>query len=392
MIDKNTDTFITLTFILHLGGYSLVRLITDFLHSTQNTFSMRCRTQVGGREFFRLFFRAPQTAREKMGFSLSKPHRLCLLALTLTACAATPTPGCILPTTQPTYTPQPTLTPTPEPFHPTPTPRSPIIITPMPTTPIEFYQDDTGTLEEQCHLQHTATRVGIGFHGLYALDKKTAFLWGVAGNVEGGGLRRSILLKTTDGGRHWIETMLPVVSSDIQQLTFLDNGQGWALIIWTVESTGWPRVSRTQDYGQTWDKPVRIPTSEWYGYSTQMQFFDEQNGQVVIFYDIEDPTQIAFATTSDGGQTWQETRRIFFAKGSPEEKKLVNRYHDWYPHRFESTGRDGVLWKVTRTPANWRYYSGQFIISQQLKAEGEWIVVSALPQYLRCIDGHLALP
>jgi photosystem II stability/assembly factor-like uncharacterized protein len=237
----------------------------------------------------------------------------------------------------------------------------------------------------------------VEFNGLYALDKKTAFIFGAVDNLGGGNgtSHRSILLRTTDGGKHWVETMIPKRGSDIQQLTFLDNGQGWALLQWTVESEGAPRVSRTQDYGQTWDKPVLVPTSEWYGTASQMQFFDEQNGQVVIFYPAfyEPNFQIAFATTSDSGQTWQETRRISFAKNSPELNKFINRYHyDWFPDRIESTGRDGVTWKVTHTSAPRRYFSEQFIISQQLKTEGEWIVVSALPQYPRCIDGHMTLP
>jgi photosystem II stability/assembly factor-like uncharacterized protein len=265
----------------------------------------------------------------------------------------------------------------------------------MPTTPIEFYQDSTGTLLEQSCAPNTRQKPHVNFYRLYALDKETAFIFGSVDNLGGGydTNHRSILLRTDDGGKHWVETMTPVRGSDIQQLTFLDNGQGWALIQWTIEGPGGISIAHTSDYGQTWDKPVAIPTG-YYGYPGEMQFSDKQNGLVPIIYGADIEPRLVLVTTSDGGQTWEETRRISLKDTSRAGRALISRYRacKWYPDRIESTGRDGISWKAILIPNNRWDRSAQFIIRRQLRPEGAWITVSVLPISLKCIDGRLSLP
>ena len=65
-----------------------------------------------------------------------------------------------------------------------------------------------------------AAQEGLPFSvtGIYAIDKKIAFLFG--NFTSAGGDVRSGLFRTEDGGRHWLEVMPPLISSEVNHVLF----------------------------------------------------------------------------------------------------------------------------------------------------------------------------
>lgn len=263
--------------------------------------------------------------------------------------------------------------------------------TPAPIATVQFFGDQVelgGT--QWMESQAIEGGVRLELEGIYALDKDVAFLFGGLG-VPAGTIR-SVMLRTNDGGKHWAEVMNPVPASVVRQATFVDGGQGWAMVPWTVEGPGPVLVFHSKDYGQTWEKVSSVPKWQWYGYAIRMQFFSGRNGQIDMIYDIGLPStnRVAFLTTSDGGVTWQETGGIPLGNSREAMATAEASYRSELSDTYKSIGQDGSYWAIE--PSRWDWQTRQITVSQQNRAASGWSVVSVIPKDLEYVDGKVALP
>src|SRR5574339_95671 len=97
--------------------------------------------------------------------------------------------------------------------------------------------------------------------GIYATSEDILFLFGGIGEPSGG--QQSTLLRSNDGGKHWLEVMEPQKGSSVIDFQMLDTGEGWALVMWVVEGPGTPLLFHTTDHGQTWAQISEIPKPAW---------------------------------------------------------------------------------------------------------------------------------
>ena len=132
---------------------------------------------------------------------------------------------------------------------------------------------------------------------LYSMQMVDATIGWAEGDVGAGD--KTLILRTTDGGATWRDVGPALPDRFGTQAFFLDAQLAW---VWnSSEGDAW----RTQDGGQSWERVSRI------GWSPDIWFNDSQHGWKMeatvwglsfIHFDID-----SFATTSDGGQTWEET-------------------------------------------------------------------------------------
>jgi photosystem II stability/assembly factor-like uncharacterized protein len=126
------------------------------------------------------------------------------------------------------------------------------------------------------------------------IDMTTGWAEGQVGTEE-----TSRILRTTDGGETWRDVSPVLLEGFGRQGFFLDAQLAW---VWTFDGGV---VWRTQDGGDTW---TSVGTIRW---QPEIWFNDSQHGWKMeatvwglsfVQFDID-----SFATTEDGGQTWQET-------------------------------------------------------------------------------------
>jgi len=236
---------------------------------------------------------------------------------------------------------------------------------------------------EQALLYADAEKADEGVYlsvSIYGFDKNLAFL---LGSLKTPAVSiRSLLLRSEDGGRSWMEVMEPVTGSDVIRLFFLSKQTGWALLGETSEGPGQLYIYKTKDSGKSWKKVSRIPKRHYTGWPKGFGFIDERNGRMEMLYDGAAPTDgFAVMSTSDGGITWQETRSL-----------SLDEYRDNYEEESEEpstdyvTARDGSQWKLQEQP------NRQISVLRRRHSGGEWDTVSTLPSHFRYSDGRVILP
>jgi photosystem II stability/assembly factor-like uncharacterized protein len=155
-----------------------------------------------------------------------------------------------------------------------------------------FYSPDEGKTWTHQSLRDMAQ----GLVDVMFLDRKVGFIGGMAKSADEG-QSPAIILKTTDGGRHWH----PVFEHA--------GGRGFAwklfpiskkLIYASLQSQdGTERIAKTTDQGEHWDT-LTVATGKAKSPGLQgIGFLDENVGFVGGFH------QTIYATT-DGGKTWSE--------------------------------------------------------------------------------------
>jgi photosystem II stability/assembly factor-like uncharacterized protein len=104
------------------------------------------------------------------------------------------------------------------------------------------------------------------------------------------------LYATADGGQTWRSSALPA-----SEVTFINASVGWALTAPDPNNPLAPHdLYRTGDSGQTWTK---IKSLNW---DSQLDFITDQEGWAVA----KAGDAIALVHTTDGGQTWKETKPL----------------------------------------------------------------------------------
>jgi photosystem II stability/assembly factor-like uncharacterized protein len=125
-------------------------------------------------------------------------------------------------------------------------------------------------------------------------DMTTGWAEGQVGTEEA-----TRILRTTDGGGTWRDVGPVLLESHGRHAFFLDAQLAW---VWTSDGI---EAWRTQDGGQSWTSVGSVvgPPRIWFnnslhGWKMEVTIW----GLSFVQFDIE-----SFATTQDGGQTWEET-------------------------------------------------------------------------------------
>jgi hypothetical protein len=217
--------------------------------------------------------------------------------------------------------------------------------------------------------------------GIYALNKDLVFLFGGLDTFPG--TFRSVLLRSNDGGEHWYEVMEPQRGSEVTEMVFVEDGYGWALVMWTVEGPGPARLYHTTDYGESWQELPSIPYPGDHSITCDLQFFDQQRGQVrVDKYAME---SYCLLNTTDGGLTWHETGDCCNAD------ECDYQWPGWR-EKVAMTARDGSQWQLETQGFDVPYEARQIIVSRRLLSDDTWTVVSRLPQHFEYSDGQPVVP
>lgn len=232
--------------------------------------------------------------------------------------------------------------------------------------------------------------------GIYAIDKDNVFLVGSIGEFTHYPIQ-STILKSGDGGQHWIEVMKPERTSRVIAFQLLPSGTGWALLVTTNEGIGPTTLFHTTDFGNSWSKLLEISRDSIIAFPSFMHFANETSGQIdMIHFGSSDGNYIVHLSTYDGGKTWEETGRYYpkfddYASqmnitsayknlGNYSNSVSLDRYSWW---KVETNNKEVVISRKLPKPVN---DATGWIIWQ------EWETITTLPLRLNYENGIITMP
>jgi hypothetical protein len=177
-----------------------------------------------------------------------------------------------------------------------------------------------------------------------------------------------------------VVTRLSEQASYVIELVFGEDGQGWALVLWTVEGPGPAYLYHTTDWGENWQKLSELPL---YGlgahsYPVGLQFTDNQHGYIKIVATSKMLEALSEACclyeTTDAGMTWNETENCFTIDDCR------------FTQSTEFVAEDGSEWQVESQS------EGTIQISRRLSPEDKWTIVSSIPARFEYLDGEIITP
>ena len=255
-------------------------------------------------------------------------------------------------------------TPTPTPPAPESTPLPAVQLWPVPLT-LDYMPAD----EEEL-IRHG---VDLDIRGIYGLNANLVFLYGGLKLSYNGGAESvaSLVLRSYDQGKHWQEVMPRAIGSNVIALSFVDDGEGWALVTWAVEACGAGRVYHTKDYGWSWVEQSEVPEFSPMTCPTDMRFNDQQSGWIKL-YDPDNGCRTL--DTTDGGDHWQFRQEILYVDTCK------------FADNAQMTTQDGIQWQVVVKDEN------KLQVSRRLASEKAWTVVSNLPRHYSYEPGRVLPP
>ena len=244
------------------------------------------------------------------------------------------------------------------------------------STPIVAFANEGIDLDGIQWMEEAAIRDGIEFDpwGIYAVDEGLAFLFG--GLSVSPGTIRSVVLRSDDGGEHWCEVMESQQGSDVTEMVFVEDGLGWALVVWTVEGPGPARLYHTTDYGRNWQELSSIPYPGGHSFTFDLQLFSNRQGQVRVNRFMEEV--YCLFNTTDGGLTWNETGDCC----DDDECDFERRSQD------TALAQDGSRWQFEVDSSDVERDLREIAVSRQLSHEDTWTVVSRIPVHFEYAEGQ----
>jgi photosystem II stability/assembly factor-like uncharacterized protein len=157
----------------------------------------------------------------------------------------------------------------------------------------------------------------------------------------------STLRRTIDGGHSWTKAKELDRVGDVM---FTDRSHGWHT---TFGPKGRPRLLRSSDAGRTWT-PVHVPGPEccsgWHETMDLPTFRNPNDGVMPLVLTRDGGTEIEFASTHDGGETW----RISGSLGTPE----LNGHVPYAASTLISIADPTTWWVEAPSPAVFRTNNG----------------------------------
>ena len=219
--------------------------------------------------------------------------------------------------------------------------------------------------------------VRLSLRGILALDNHTAFLFGHLGPNPGP--LYSVLLKTNDGGQSWTEIMEQVPASSISNFVILEDGYGWALATFIVETTSGTRVFRTTDFGSTWTEVSHVGGVNMFPISITMM--NQVDGRLELFQQNGNPHTDGFyeLMTIDSGVTWEQTVFLPASEMTYEEQSSYYR-----GDQTMNQAGDGSEWQLVSQESDDAY-----AILRRLSPNDDWETVSIIRKKYGYLDGMI---
>lgn len=266
-------------------------------------------------------------------------------------------------------------------------------------TEIDFLSYDFGIITNDDEIKLTP-------EGIYAVDKNTIFIFGAIESITNGA-KRTIILRSADGGKIWLEVSEPKKSYSIYHLVFLDGGYGWALGILHTNDIGNPMLYRSFDNGETWSEAVSIKPAGRSFFPLGIKFADKDNGNINFMDVMFSPSDhVGTLSTTDGGLTWQETFSLTvpYDKDFTNATYIVNKLESDYSNspggyygnhwwersadeKFHATGHDGSEWHLYHHET-----SKEFILLSRETSSSPWKASVTIPDRFFYKDGHIVKP
>lgn len=182
------------------------------------------------------------------------------------------------------------------------------------------------------------------YTGISVVSPSVVFVTGDMNNPRKTSERIGIVARTTDGGVTWAN--LPIEQSGfkpevLNTIHFMDKDHGWVA---GLEYGGKPVVLRTVDGGQTWTG-ARI---EFNQAPLAIFFTDEKNGwmggSTAVSEDEPEGGPSGLLSTTDGGATWREHRRLSTSLG---DIFFIDKTSGW------ATGYKGAIYHTSDGGRTW---------------------------------------
>ena len=178
---------------------------------------------------------------------------------------------------------------------------------------------------------------------LWAYNSDEVYLLGAASSRANAS--RSILLRSTDGGKSWKEVMKPVDLGTMVGMAAWGKRQRWALVSRKTNKDNTLLIYESEDSGKTWRRVGTVLRRANMGRILSFGFIDRKRGKVGILYEGSE-SQGGFITmaTADGGARWNLVRRL-----SLEEYRAKNPRWDQEATGTVSDAANGKSqWKLER--------------------------------------------
>ncbi|MEO6323678.1 MAG: oxidoreductase [Thermoanaerobaculia bacterium] len=187
--------------------------------------------------------------------------------------------------------------------------------------------------------------VAVRLRGVSAVSSRVAWASGMKGTV----------LRTTDGGEHWI--LRPVPGGEALDFRDVDATSDRVASVLSIGPGEASRIYKTVDGGATWTLQFQAQDPKMF--LDAMAFFDERHG--VAFGDSVDG-QFVILTTENGGMSWTRVPASRLPPALPNEGafaasgtniSLVGRKHIWIGTSASRVLRSmdgGQRWTVVTTP------------------------------------------
>jgi hypothetical protein len=198
--------------------------------------------------------------------------------------------------------------------------------------------------------RETACPFTLSVGGAYAFDAERVVMFG---EIRGGGpgAYRSFLLRSIDGGRTWQETLTPVLRSEVIEVSFVSEREGFALVGWVVEGPGTLRLYHTGDGAAKWNFVSEVPKPHNLDVPIAFACSSSRRCQLDLECVYSEGAGHA-VTTSDGGHNWRARasapRQVTRPYGNAHAKAADGT--DW--NFRESDDSEYIL--VTKAPSSGR--------------------------------------